>query len=433
MKQNRKQRHTQRKKSSALLPALKVGAGIICLAVIPTSALAEAELNPPLGHSHPGSDVQAASWIEQPGLTGNWGGTRGSLAEKGILPFATYLGEVFNNHSGGIDNGTAWAGLLDFGVELDLEKLAGWQGATFFVNAFYFHGDDISGDQVGDFNAVSNLYTDTSFNFYNIFLQQDFGDGDSFFKIGQIALDDDFMVSESSLLFLNAGFGPLPVQSGNTAAPIYALAAPGALVHYAPSEQWFVQIGIYTGDAGPAVSNNQGFDWNTGGASGWMFIAETGFKYGEQNGSVAKLGGYYHSGEYTRFSNGATEDGIYTIYGVIDHQIVRTEGCPGINVFLRGGVTPEDDIATVTGYADAGVVVSNVLREDDALGFAVSWTDLSDGGAAGGRSSEIVTELTYQIPVSDWFTIQPDIQYIINPQGGGGDAFLTGLRAEISF
>ncbi len=133
------------------------------------------------------------------------------------------------------------------------------------------------------------------------------------------------------------------------------------------------------------------------------------------------------------FPTARTEDGIYTIYGVINHQIVRAEGCPGVNVFLRGGITPDDDIANVTAYADAGVVVSNLLTEDDALGFAVSWTDLSDGGAAGGRTSEIVTELTYQIPVSEGLTIQPDIQYIINPQVGGGDAFLTGLRAEISF
>jgi len=431
MGKNRKQRHAQRNNFFAL----KATAGMVGMSVVSITAVAQEEIdaNHNHGQSYPRIDIQESSLLERPSLNENQIVPAETLSEKGIRPHITYLGEVFNNHSGGIANGTAWAGVLDFGVELDLEKLVGWQGATFFINAFHFSGDDVSGDLVGDINVVSNLYTETSFNFYNIYLQQELGAGDSFFKVGQIALDDDFMVSKSSLLFLNASFGPLPVESGNTAAPIYSLAAPGAVLHYAPTERWFVQGGVYAGDAGPAVSNNQGFDWRAGGEAGWMFIAETGFKYGQENGSVAKLGGYYHSGEYTRFADRVSEDGISTFYGVIDHQISGARGYPRINVFLRGGITPEDDIATITGYADAGVVVSDIFMQDDALGLALSWTDLSDGGAAKGRSSEIVTELTYQIPVNDWFTVQPDIQYIINPQGGGNDAFLTGLRAELSF
>ncbi len=303
MNQNEQRGHSRRRTNlSHLLSTTAAGVGII--AVSATSAHAQSVSSP---DTNPEVDpnVRNAEVENLAGFTGNWGGGRQSLEEEEITPFATYTGELFNNHSGGIENGSAWAGLLDVGLELDLEKLAGWKGARVLVNVFYFHGGDLSGDQVGDFNAVSNLYTDTSFNFYNIFLQQEFGTGDSFFKIGQIALDDDFMVSESSLLFLNAGFGPMPVQSANTAAPIYALAAPGAVIHYVPTEKWFVQGGIYTGDAGAAASGNQGFDWNTGSASGWMFIAETGFRYGAENGSVAKVGGYYHSGEYARFSDGA--------------------------------------------------------------------------------------------------------------------------------
>ena len=182
------------------------------------------------------------------------------LEESGITPHATLLAEVYNNHSGGISNGSAFASLLDVGVELDLEKLAGWEGASIFANAFYFKGDDITGERIGDFNAVTNLYTDTSFNFYNIFFQQSFGNGDSFFKLGQIALDD-------------------------------------------------------------------------------------------------------------------------------------------------------------------------------TLGLSTSWTDVSDDFrlAEGGSSSETVMELTYQLPVNDCLAIQPDVQYIINPQGGGDNALVTGIRAEISF
>jgi porin len=405
--------------SARLIPSLAFAATAL------PSAFAEGNDQAPHGHSHPGSDVYSIGWLEQPGVTGNLGGARDSLEDRGITPYVAYVGEVFTNHAGGINHGTAWSGLLDFGVELNLEKLAGWEGASFFVNAFYFDGNDVSGDRVGDFNAVSNLYTDTRFNLYNIFLQQAVMNDDSFFKIGQIALDDDFMVSETSLLFLNAGFGPMPVESGNTAAPIYALAAPGAVVRYASEVSWFVQGGVYAGDAGVAESNNQGFGWKMGGVAGWMFIAESGYRYGADDACVIKLGGYYHSGGYTHFADGAREDGLYSFYGVIDHQIVRPDGCPGLNGFLRMGIAPQDEIAVVSGYADAGLAISGMFQENDALGLAVSWTELSDDfvRSEGGRSSEIVTELTYQVPIADWFLLQPDIQYIINPQGGGGDAF----------
>jgi porin len=355
--------------------------------------------------------------------------------ESGVTPYATLLAEVYNNHSGGISNGSAFAGLLDVGVELDLEKLAGWEGASIFANAFYFTGDDISGERIGDFNAVTNLYTDTSFNFYNIFFQQSFGNGDSFFKLGQIALDDDFMASESALLFINAGFGPLPVQSGNTAAPIYALAAPGGVLHYDIEGPGFFQAGVYAGNSGDAESGNKGFGWKTGSAAGLMFIAEAGFTYGEDDASVVKVGGYYHTGDYLRFSDGQTESGIYSMYAIIDHQLIASSGCPSLNVFFRGGITPKDEIATVSAYAEAGLVSRNVFKEDDALGLSTSWTDLSDGFrlVEGGSSSETVMELTYNLPVNDWLAIQPDVQYIINPQGGDDNALVTGIRAEISF
>lgn len=418
-------------KASSPISALALSSLVLSHSAVSASAQSQ-DLIP---HNHPGRESHRLNSPESPGLIESEDGVRKSLEERGISLYATYLGEVFTNHSGGIKSGSAWAGLLDVGIDLDLEKIFGWQGASFSANVFYFDGGDITGDRVGDFNAVSNLYTDTRFNFYNIFFQQAFGEADSFFKIGQIALDDDFMVSESALLFLNAGFGPLPIQTGNTAAPVYALAAPGMLLNFEPDSSYFARFGIYAGDAGPADSSNRGFDWELGSTPGWMFMAESGLTYGSNGESVIKVGGFYHTGDFERFSDGASESGLYALYAVIDHQIYSSENGTGLNAFFRGGITPQDDIATVSAYAEGGLVATDVFREGDALGLASSWSDFSDDfvDAEGGSSSEVVIEFTYQTAISDWLTIQPDVQYIINPQGGGDDAFLTGFRAEISF
>ncbi|MGZ0657495.1 carbohydrate porin [Coraliomargarita sp. W4R72] len=435
MKQTQPHHCQNRMQPKSFLPTLGKSVGILGLATSTTWAHQEIAAPQTLQPSQPARASENLESIESAGLTGSWGGARQALSDKGITPYVTYIGEIFSNESGGIREGSAWAGLLDFGLELDLGQLLGWEAATFFTNAFYFNGGDVSGDHVGDFNAVSNLYTDTRFNVYNIFLQQGFGAGDSFVKLGQIALDDDFMASESALLFLNASFGPLPIESGNTAAPIYSLAAPGIVVNYESGHQWFARAGIYNGDSGSAESSNQGFGWNTGSVYGMMVIAEGGYKYGENHGSVVKVGAYYHTGDYQKFSNGATERGLDGYYAIIDHQLTSADDGLGLNVFVRAGIAPQEEIAVVTAYAEAGIVAKNVFREDDALGLGASWTQFSDDviAAVGGSSSETVIEVTYQIPVNDWFVLQPDLQYIINPQGSEEDAFVAGLRAEIAF
>jgi len=405
------------------------------------SAQAETLIEHPVTERRLFGDAFGGDWHDTPNLTGDWGGLLSSLEDRGLVPYAAYVGEFMDNASGGSDEGSAFGGLLDFGLEADLEKLVGWEGGSFLINAFYFKGNDVSGDHVGDFNAVSNLYTDTEFNVFNIYLRQSF-DGDRlWFKGGQIAVDDDFMVSESSLLFINASFGPLPVQSGNIAAPIYSLAAPGALVYIEPVKDWYLQGAVYAGDAGPAQSDNQGFDWRTGGATGWAWFGEVGHNYDLLEGGVIKLGGYYASSEFTNFTDGNTERGLGAFYAVLDQRVLSSETSSfGMSFFLRGGVTPDDEVATVEAYLDGGVVFDNVLMDNDALGFAFSQTwfgdDYQNDARAGGddvSSSEIVLEATYQFKVTEWFAVQPDLQYIIDPHFSMDNALVVGARAVIIF
>jgi porin len=64
-------------------------------------------------------------------LTGDWGGLRTTLADKGITFTASYIGEVFANVQGGMKRGTTYDGLFLPQIDVDMDKLVGWQGATF--------------------------------------------------------------------------------------------------------------------------------------------------------------------------------------------------------------------------------------------------------------------------------------------------------------
>ncbi len=57
--------------------------------------------------------------------------------------------------------------------------------------------------------------------------------------------------------------------------------------------------------------------------------------------------------------------------------------------------------------------------------------------AAGTPAADAETniELTYRAPVTSWLTLQPDLQYVVDPGTSStlDDAFVAGLRFEIAF
>src|ERR1700712_2871932 len=61
---------------------------------------------------------------------------REALADAGYQFSMTYIGEGLANVSGGVRTGAIYTGRLDLGTTIDLEKVAGWTGATFHANMF---------------------------------------------------------------------------------------------------------------------------------------------------------------------------------------------------------------------------------------------------------------------------------------------------------
>ena len=47
----------------------------------------------------------------------------------------------------------------------------------------------------------------------------------------------------------------------------------------------------------------------------------------------------------------------------------------------------------------------------------------------------MVLEATYRIALAPWWTVQPDVEYIINPGGvgGRGDALVGTVRLQVDF
>ena len=46
---------------------------------------------------------------------------------------------------------------------------------------------------------------------------------------------------------------------------------------------------------------------------------------------------------------------------------------------------------------------------------------------------ETVIELAYKAAITDWLSLQPDLQFFIDPHLGRRDALVFGLQAQITF
>lgn len=382
------------------------------------------------------------AWLGGDGVTGDWFGWRSRLSDHGFDPFGTWTGEVFQNFDGGLKRATVWEGLLEFGVDLDLEKAFGWHGAHVHVSALWIQDDDDpSAVFVGNFDEVSNIAGKETVRFYEAYLRQDLMDETWSIKVGHLTLDQDFMVSDSAALFLNASFGALPVESVNTSAPIYPVAALGAWAQWTPEKDVTLQVGLYQGDTGTQNSNENGFDYHFGSREGVIVLAELGFDSAllGRDGSY-KLGGYYHSGAFTDLDSGNTDWGNHAFYLVLDQVLVGTRDENQLAVFFRAGFSPKEDRNMVDWYLDAGLAARG-LREKDRVGLGFSHAHFGSDFVSGQRlagtpvtGAESVFELTYSAPVTPWLTVQPALQYVIDPQNKlASDAFLGALRATVNF
>src|SRR5215831_4795 len=156
---------------------------LVLLVVAPAvSAQATAESTPP-------------SWAEGPYLTGDWRGFRTHLTDRGFAPYATYTIEGFGVAGKGIDDGADWTSVLEFGFDVDTQKLVGLPGGSLHASGLWIEGTDPS-DRVGNLNEISSLSAPAAARLYQLWYKQVLGPVTA--KIGQVVASDDFMVSAAA-------------------------------------------------------------------------------------------------------------------------------------------------------------------------------------------------------------------------------------------
>jgi porin len=405
-------------------------------------------------------------------ILGEWVTANPMLTDRGVTLFGGYLAEVWGNTSGGIETGAVYTGLLDFGVELDLEKVIGWQGASASTTWLWLSGRDASEDLVGNFLTISNAAGFNTLRMLEMWFQQNLLEDAVSIRFGQLTADSEFLISDYGGLFLNATFGWAPLAYMNIPAggPGSPMGAPGVRVAVSPVD-WFTFLSaVFQGNVFAQDVNRHGFRWRLDAQQGFTFFNEAQIRWNQREEETGlpgqfKAGAWFQTGESADVLADSTASGNSGYYFIIDQMLVREwDGAPppqegsgknfkepmpaakpdqGLGWFSRMGFAPSDR-NFVDYYFDAGFTYKGLVpgRDNDTAGVAFGYAQLSagaQGGIADGggtpAGAEMALEVTYQAEITPWLVVQPDVQYIINP-GGATDlpnAFVIGCRASVVF
>jgi porin len=421
----------------------------------------------------------------EPARAGTAKDPREALADAGVQFSVTYIGEALANVSGGTRTGAIYTGRLDVGTTIDLEKVAGWTGATFHANMFQIHGDGLSRSYIGNLMLVSGVEALPATRLYELWIEQKLLGGKVAIRVGQQASDVEFIDSSYDDIFVNSALGWPGITGINLPAggPSPPLAVPGIRVKAELSDRITAYLALFDGTAAPTgpldpqIVNPNGELLRVNDPPWWIGQLKYRFEVGADNLPATITGGaWYHMMSFPdqRFSadglsladpNSSGEplwrrqnNGLFMVY---EQLLARAApgSDKGIAFFMRASVSPSDRNLIST-YIDGGFLFTGFsdARPNDKFGIAATYARISDrardldrdvafftGTPNPIRDFEAVLEVTYAAEIRPGFVLQPVFQYIVHPAGGAvdpndptqthriKDAVMLGFRTTITY
>ncbi len=424
---------------------LRLSISVLAVIAMAETAAAEAGL---------ADGIPPASIATSMPANGDPAGSRRWLAQHGITYGLIYTGEVLGNLSGGIRRGGLYQGKLEAFAAVDLGKFAGWQGLSFFGNAFQIHRTSgMRGDHFNSLVTISNIEAVPSTRLSELWLEQKLFDDRFGFRFGQLAADAEFFISDYSKMFLSSDWPTITGANLPGGGPAYPLATPGVRWRFDPDKNRSALVAVFNGDPGEqGTVNTTGTNFRINDPPLLMGEVQYRHNQGKDDGGLAgsyRLGAWHHFGEFhdhrygtdglslaASSSNGIARRirGNSGVYGVIDQQIYRPVNVgpdSGISIFSRISASPSDS-SHVNFFIDGGIVFSGMIssRPNDKFGASFIHANISNqarafdrdliahsGNQRPVRSYEMTIELSYQAQIKPGWILQPTFQYVTHPGG----------------
>lgn len=411
-----------------------------------------------------------------------WKAFQTSMDAHGVLLETVNTVDVISNVSGGINQKTVPVGDLDLLLTVDLEKfMSGWQGGTLFVYGLGLYGENPSKD-VGDIQAVSNIAAPNTWKLFEAWYQQNLFEHFSLLAgLYDVTSEFDVMVS-SSELFLNGSFGTgaefaASGQNGPSTFPYTSLGIRGqAIVTDSLMIRAVLADGVPGDPDDPRGTHIQLHkDDGLFGAMEFAYYQFSPLDETDQQSDIlrdkprrltfrrvgrsapleyeakAAIGfwGYTttldHLSKIDTSGDPVKQHGTYGMYGLAEYDVYHETGDPDqeLTIFGRAGMA-DPRVNRISQYYGGGLVYTGLFpgRNFDQTGMGVAAalngkyykrSQRKEGQSV--ENAEITLEVTHSIFVNSNLIIQPDLQYVINPNmvPDRKNALVLGVRLEFNF
>jgi porin len=346
--------------------------------------------------------------------------------EDGVALEVAYTAEVF---TGGGKGGGPYVDNLD--IILDARK----EGTKLHLYGLYNNGKDLSGPRFPRGYVASNIETGVkAARLYEAWIEQEFADGKLSVLGGLYDLNSEFDALEASALFINPahGIGTDFSQSGANGPSIFPSTSLALRVQAKPSKALTLRAAILDGVPGdPARPKRTAIKLGKG--DGTLLAFEGDLKLGKWR---LIAGHWRYTARFEELDSAVERRGNQGVY-------LRGEGKldDKFSAFFRLG-RASGRFNEVRDFASAGVTAKGLFkgRAEDEAGLALVW----GGSAPRARAlqarlgapiskSEWSVEATYAVKLTDWLTLQPDLQYLINPAfERGRKSWVAGMRVALA-
>lgn len=346
-----------------------------------------------------------------------------------------YTADIWRAASGGVARSTRYLDNFDVLARADLDALVGWQGATGFVYGLYNNGKSLNA-LMGDAQVASNIETGVkALRLYEAWLDQKIGERASL-RVGLYDLNSEFDALDASALFIGSahGIGTDISQSGENGPSIFPVTSLAARLAIDLDDRWSVRAAVLDGVPGD-LARPKRTAIRLADGDGALMIGEIERKL--DDGKL--IAGYWRYTALFHQNNGRRgrgNDGVY-VRGEAHLAHEAGDAEQGLFGFFRLGIA-DGAINPFGSFASGGLTYAGVIpgRNEDQFGVAIAaaLTSAPYRRAADAKAAEIALELTYRAPITSYLTIQPNLQYVFNPNADRAtpNALALGIRAEIA-
>ena len=346
-----------------------------------------------------------------------------------------YTGELFDNTLGGLRQGVSYMNNIDAQLQVDTGKAFGWTGGTFVAEGFYANAVSTGNKFVGALDQQSPIDTAAGvamFRLYQLYYDQNFGATDV--RFGIYDLETEFSSLKPEALFMSkdltwntaldqAGTMPMNGTIGPGNYPYTPLAL-RIRENFSPSVS--VQVAVANGAAdNPNNLAQNGVYFSQ--AYGAMFMGEADYTPDKYTKLMAGAWGMTSKlPDFGQLNPGGSQRMIYGELGAYVGGAARLYNAGnhrGLDAFFTfGAATPQT--TNVAQSFNAGLVYTGLLdaRPGDKAGVSMNvnvasnnWRQMQAMQGMTLGYAETSFEATYRAKINEYLTIQPDIQYITQP------------------